>query len=481
MWDEMLQTGLAGILFAQFLDLFEGLINIPRRRIIARRMNDMATVANPRSSGLEVDARRIHDDRPISPGSIAIGVIIGRMSEFFDFFVYGIGSVLVFPKLIFPFAPNAVAATLMSFAIFPLAFIARPVGSFIFMWIDRNYGRGTKLTIALIILGGSTASIAFLPGYDTFGYWAVALLALFRLGQGFALGGAWDGLASLLNLNAPPNHRGWYAMIPQLGAPIGFALASVLFGYLVSNLSEQDFLDWGWRYPFFVAFAINVVALFARLRIVGSKEFGTAMEAQELEARPIFEMLSKHARDVVLGAFVPLASFAMFHLVTIFPLSWVTLNGGQSPAEFLFVQVIGAAVGLVGIVLSGVIADRIGRRSQLMIGAIIIAIFSFSAPFLLDAGGKGQDAFIIIGFGILGLSFGQASGVMSSRFEQYYRYTGAALTSDLAWLVGAAFAPLVALGLATNFGIIFIGGYLISGAICTLVVLGVSRALDQAR
>ena len=111
----------------------------------------------------------------------------------------------------------------------------------------------------------------------------------------------------------------------------------------------------------------------------------------------------------------------------------------------------------------------------------IIAIFSFSAPFLLDAGGKGQDAFIIIGFGILGLSFGQASGVMSSRFEQYYRYTGAALTPDLAWLVGAAFAPLVALGLATNFGIIFIGGYLISGAICTLVVLGVSRALDQAR
>ena len=90
---------------------------------------------------------------------LAIGVIIGRMSEFFDFFVYGIGSVLVFPKLIFPFAPNAVAATLMSFAIFPLAFIARPVGSFIFMWIDRNYGRGTKLTVALVILGGSTASI----------------------------------------------------------------------------------------------------------------------------------------------------------------------------------------------------------------------------------------------------------------------------------------------------------------------------------
>ena len=440
----------------------------------------MSSVANPTSSGLEQDARRMHaDGKPLSPGSVAIGVVIGRTSEFFDFFVYGLGSILVFPKFIFPFAPNAVTATLMAFALFPLAFLARPVGSFMFMWIDRNYGRGTKLTVALFILGGSTASIAFLPGYETIGYWAVALLALFRLGQGFALGGAWDGLASLLNLSAPANHRGWYAMIPQLGAPFGFALASILFGYFVSNLSEADFLAWGWRYPFFVAFAINVVALFARLRIVASKEFGVAMEAQELGARPVFEMLSKHAIDVVLGAFVPLASFAMFHLVTIFPLSWVILTGGQSAAEFLWVQVAGAVVGAVAIVLSGLLADRIGRRNQLMLGAILIAIFSFSAPFLLDAGGKGQDAYILIGFFILGLTFGQSSGAVSSRFTQYYRYTGAALTSDLAWLVGAAFAPLVALGLASSFGIIFIGGYLISGAICTIAALTLTRVLDQ--
>ena len=440
----------------------------------------MSSATNPTSSGLERDARRMHeDDKPLSPGSVAIGVVIGRTSEFFDFFVYAIGSVLVFPKLIFPFASSPAAATLMAFALFPLAFIARPIGSFVFMWIDRNYGRGTKLTVALVILGGSTASIAFLPGYETIGYWAVALLALFRLGQGFALGGAWDGLASLLNLSAPANHRGWYAMIPQLGAPFGFALASVLFGYFVSNLSQADFLAWGWRYPFFVAFAINVVALFARLRIVASKEFGAAMEAQELLARPIFEMLSKHSMDVVLGAFVPLASFAMFHLVTIFPLSWVTLTGGQSVAEFLWVQVAGAAVGVIGIVLSGVIADRIGRRNQLMFGAILIAIFSFSAPFLLDAGGKGQDAYILIGFFILGLSFGQSSGAVSSRFTQYYRYTGAALTSDLAWLLGAGFAPLVALGLASTFGIVFIGGYLISGAICTIAALTLTRALSS--
>jgi MFS family permease len=435
-------------------------------------------LVNPSSSAMERDARHMHDDKPVSAGNIAIGVIIGRTSEFFDFFVFGLGCVLVFPRLVFPFAPDPVTATLYSFAIFSLAFLARPVGSVVFSWIDRHYGRGTKLTTALLILGGSTASIAFLPSYDSIGMLSPALLALFRLGQGFALGGAWDGLASLLAMNAPQNRRGFYAMIPQLGAPVGFALASILFGYFVVNLSDADFLDWGWRYPFFVAFAINVVALFARLRIVASHEFGAALENHELEPKPIFEMLRVHGTDVVIGAFAPLASFAMFHLVTIFPLSWVTLFGGQSAGAFLFVQVLGAIVGFATIVLSGFLADRLGRRQQLLLGAAIIAVFSFSAPFLLDAGATGQAAFIIIGFAILGLSFGQASGSVSSRFTKAYRYTGSALTSDLAWLVGAGFAPLVALGLASNFGIIFIGGYLISGAICTILALILSRTLD---
>ncbi len=433
----------------------------------------------PSSTTLERDARQIHSGEKVSPGSIALGVIIGRMSEFFDFFVYGLASVLVFPQLIFPFAPDRLTATLYSFAIFSLAFLARPVGSVVFMTIDRFYGRGTKLTIALFLLGGSTASIAFLPGYNEIGYWAIALLALFRLGQGFALGGAWDGLASLLALNAPQNKRGWYAMIPQLGAPIGFALASIIFGFFIANLSNEDFLSWGWRYPFFVAFAINVVALFARLRLVMTQEFGTLLEQHELEAAPIGKVLKVHGRDILIGAFVPLASFAMFHLVTIFPLGWMSLYGTQPLDTFMVVQIIGALVGIVAIIASGLIADRIGRRAQLAVCAVLIAIFSFVGPMLIASGDAGQDAFVIIGFGVLGLSFGQATGSISSRFGRGYRYTGAAFTSDLAWLVGAGFAPLVALSLSSSFGLTFVGYYLLSGAICTLAALAFSKALEQ--
>ena len=436
-----------------------------------------ATNFRPTSSELERDARRMHANEYVSPGNIALGVIIGRMSEFFDFFVYGLASVLVFPKLMFPFAPDQLTATLYSFAIFSLAFIARPIGSVVFMEIDRRHGRGTKLTIALFILGGSTASISFLPGYETLGFWSVALLALFRLGQGFALGGAWDGLASLLALNAPQPRRGWYAMIPQLGAPIGFALASGLFAYLVLSLSTEDFLGWGWRYPFFVAFAINVVALFARLRLVLTREFGELLEQHELTARRVSDVVRVHGRDILIGAFVPLASFAMFHLVTIFPLGWMNLYGDQATGTFLLFQMAGAAVGVIGIVISGLVADMIGRRAQLFVGAIIIALFSFLAPILIGSGNAGQDAFVMLGFGILGLSFGQAAGSVSSRFAQAYRYTGAALTSDLSWLIGAGFAPLVALTLASNFGLTFVGFYLLSGAICTLLALTISERL----
>ncbi|MET0364865.1 MAG: MFS transporter, partial [Sphingobium sp.] len=163
------------------------------------------------STTVERDARQLHETgRKIGPGEIAIGVMIGRASEFFDFFVYAIASVLVFPQLIFPFA-DPLTATLMSFAVFALAFITRPVGTVIFTAVDRAYGRGVKLTAALFLLGGSTAAIAFLPGYESIGIWSAALLALFRMGQGVALGGSWDGLASLLAVNAPEGKRGWYA------------------------------------------------------------------------------------------------------------------------------------------------------------------------------------------------------------------------------------------------------------------------------
>jgi MFS family permease len=436
-------------------------------------MNGSTTVAN--STPLERDARLVNaDERPVAPGEIAIGVVIGRTSEFFDFFVYAIASVLVFPSLVFPNV-DALTGTLYSFALFALAFLARPVGSLIFMEIDRRYGRGVKLTIALFLLGGSTMMIAFLPGYDSIGIAAPLLLALFRMGQGTALGGAWDGLPSLLNLNAPPDRRGWYVMIPQLGAPLGLLVASGLFVFFLSTLTSEDFLSWGWRYPFFVAFAINVVALFARLRLVATPEFGRLFESRELQPSPVGETLRNAGSTIILGAFAPLASFALFHLVTVFPLSWVVLFTPDALIGFLIIEMVGAVVFVASIVASGVLADRYGRRNVLSVSAVLIGAYSGFAPQLLNAGGLGETVYMILGFILLGLAFGQSSGAVNSSFPMTYRYTGAALTSDLAWLLGAGFAPLVALILSTHFGLWSVGAYLLSGVICTLAALIINK------
>lgn len=425
----------------------------------------------------ERDARVTNSHRrEVNAGEIAVGVIIGRTSEFFDFFVYAIASVLVFPAVIFSFA-DQLTGTVLSFAVFALAFIARPFGTVLFSAIDRNYGRGVKLIIALLVLGVSTVAQAFLPSYDQVGWFSVAILMILRFGQGLALSGTWDGLASLLALNAPEKKRGWYAMVPQLGAPIGLIVASALFAFLTSSLSAEDFLAWGWRYPFFVAFAINVVALFARLRIVVTPEYTGLFQSGELQPTRIFETLQHDWRNIIIGAFAPLASFALFHMVTVFPLSWVFLYTEEVPTSFLVIEASSAVVGLLAIILSGYLADRIGRRWLLGASAVAIAVYSIFAPLLLDGGNGGEIAYMVIGFALLGVSFGQSSGVVASNFTKLYRYTGSALTSDLAWLFGAGFAPLVALLLSSQFGLISSGAYLLSGCICTLIALRLNRQL----
>jgi MFS family permease len=433
---------------------------------------------NVSSTPLERDARVLnaHGDHKVRPEEIAIGVIIGRTSEFFDFFVYAIASVLVFPQIVFPYL-NRLDGTLWSFGIFALAFVARPFGSLIFLAVDRNFGRGTKLTIALFLLGSSTVAVAFLPGYSQAGALSAILLCIFRIGQGVALGGAWDGLASLLAVNAPDKHRGWYAMIPQLGAPLGLIVASALFAFFLASLSPADFLDWGWRYPFFVAFALNVVALFARLRIVVTPEYEQMFETRELQPSRVTATLRTDGWKIVVGAFAPLASFALFHMVTVFPLSWVVLFTQETVSRFLLIEIAGAVVGVLAIVLSGVLADRFGRRSVLGFSAAAIAAYSGFAPQLLDTGEFGTAVFMVVGFALLGVSFGQSSGAVASSFTPESRYTGSALTSDLAWLFGAGFAPLVALLLATHLGLLAAGLYLLSGAAATLIALAVNKNL----
>jgi len=335
-----------------------------------------------------------------------------------------------------------------------------------------------KLGISLLMMGTATVVIAMLPSYNEIVMNAVIMLAALRIAQGLAQGGSWDGLPSLLALSAPENKRGWYAMLGQLSAPVGFVIAAGVFAYLHTNLNQEDFLTWGWRFPFFVAFAINVVGTFARLRLASTPEYTRLLDSNHLDPAPVGELVSKQGNNVVIGAMAALASYALFHLVTVFPLSWIQLYDTRPVDEFLQLQMWGAGVAMVAMLVSGIVADKLGRRTTLGIGAALIALFSAAIPFLMDGGTGGQNTFILIGFALLGFSYAQAAGATTSNFQKHLRYTGAALTSDLAWLVGAAFAPLVALGLSAHFGLGYVSLYLLSGALATLAALSLNRKLE---
>ena len=222
------------------------------------------------------------------------------------------------------------------------------------------------------------------------------------------------------------------------------------------------------------------MALFARLRLVVTEEYTAALEESSLEPIGTLEMLRRQGYNIFIGSFAALASYALFHLVTIFPLSWIALDGSQGINEVLTIQIAGAVLGILGTVASGWIADRIGKRTTVALLACLIGVFSLFTPMLMDGSPLQQDIFILAGFALLGVSYGQASGTVTANFEPRFRYTGAALTSDFAWLFGAAFAPLVALGLSAHFGLGYVSVYLLSGVVCTLLALRVNRRLEES-
>ena len=213
--------------------------------------------------------------------------------------------------------------------------------------------------------------------------------------------------------------------------------------------------------------------------MISTEEYAEQLDKNELEPANATSIIKTQKYNLIIGALAALASYALFHLVTVFPLSWVALYSNRSLSDFLVIQILGAGLGFLATLCSGWIADRFGRRVTLGSLAILIAIFSEFAPYLMGGDAFKQNVFTLLGFTLLGLSYGQTAGAVTANFPAKYRYTGAALTSDLAWLLGAAFAPLVVLSLSAELGLSYVSVYLLSGALGTLAALSVNRSLEN--
>ena len=395
--------------------------------------------------------------------------LVGTTIEFFDFYIYATAAVIIFPHLFFP-ASSGSAAVLQSLATFAIAFIARPIGAALFGHLGDRIGRKATLVAALLTMGISTVCIGLLPTYAQIGIIAPLLLAVCRLGQGLGLGGEWSGAVLLATENAPEGKRAWYGMFPQLGAPIGFILATGSFLLLSAVIPEQDFMQWGWRIPFIASAVLVIVGLYIRLKLHETPAFQKVLDKQKEVNIPFKEVLTKHTGKLILGTVAAICTFVVFYLTTVFALNWGTTKLGYARGEFLELQLFATLCFAAFIPLSAIFAEKFGRKTTSIGVCIAAAIFGLFFSSMLESGNTLiVFLFLCTGLAIMGLTYGPIGTVLSELFPTSVRYTGSALTFNLAGIFGASFAPLIATKLAETYGLYAVGYYLTAASLLSLI------------
>ena len=441
---------------------------------------------------------------PANPrGRVILASLIGTSIEFYDFYVYATAAVLVFPTLFFP-AQSPATALLSSFAVFGAAFVGRPLGSILFGHFGDRIGRKGTLIASLLTMGIATFLIGVLPSASTPGWTVLAptLLVIFRFAQGVGLGGEWSGAALLATENAPAGKRAIYGTFPQLGAPIGFIVANVLFLVLNLSMSAEAFAAWGWRIPFLASALLVIVGLYVRFRLVEAPAFTKVLDSGAVAKLPLGRVFRTSWRQLILGTFIMLATYVLFYLMTTFTLAFGTTATSASTAaaaakaagkpfnpatfvpglgytrnEFLIMLIIGVVFFGIFTLVSGPLAERFGRRR--MLSTVTVGIIVFGLLFVPLSGGGivGVMAWLVIGFSLMGLTFGPMGAQLPELFATNVRYTGSGISYNFSSILGAAVAPYIALALWGLAGgsTILVGIYLSIAAVLTFIALRLSK------
>jgi metabolite-proton symporter len=403
-----------------------------------------------------------------STSRVIFASFIGTAIEFYDFYVYATAAALVIGPVFFPHG-SATAQALSAFVTFGIAFVARPIGSFLFGHFGDRIGRKSTLVASLLVMGLSTTLIGFVPGYDAIGSLAPVLLCVLRFGQGIGLGGEWGGAALLATEYAPKGKRGWFGMFPQLGPSVGFLASNGLFFGLASTLTDQQFRDWGWRVPFIVSSVLVALGLYVRLKIAETPAFKAAVEREERVRVPVATLLSQHWRPTVLGALAMVVCYTLFYNATVFSLSHgVTALHIPRPT---FLGMLCIAVVFMGLAtpIAAWASDRFGRKPVLIVGCIAAILSGFTMQPLLGSGALPLVLlFLVIQLFLMGATFAPMGALLPELFPTSVRYTGAGVAYNLGGILGASVAPYIAQVLASRGGLSWVGAYVSIAAAVSL-------------
>jgi MFS family permease len=410
---------------------------------------------------------------------VAMTSLAGTSIEWYDFFLYGTAAAVIFPKAFFPQDLPTMVLLIISFSTLAVGFLARPLGGIVFGHFGDRIGRKRTLVVALMMMGVATTLIGLLPTYSSIGIAAPLMLVALRFVQGFAIGGQWGGAMLLVTESAPANERGWYGAYAQAGAPIGVILANLAFIGVSSSMSDEAFMDWGWRLPFIASIVLIGISMYIQLKIEDTEAFRSLSDAQTdsdtvpqvVERSPVIVAIRKYPKRIMLAAGAFLSVQVTFYILIAFVIAY----GMNSPSvelsrDTMLTAVLIAAAFMVPtqFYFSG-LSDRIGRKSVYRWGAILTGVWGFALFPLIDTGSPILICVAItMGLLFLGMQYGPQAAYFTELFSTEVRYSGASLGYQIGAIIGGALAPTIAVLLWNNFGIFYVSVYILIAALMTL-------------
>jgi MFS family permease len=375
---------------------------------------------------------------------VLIASTLGTTVEYYDFQIYGLAAAQFFGPLFFPVRSPA-AQTLLALMSFGIAFFARPVGAIVFGHFGDKVGRKSTLVTSLLIMGGCTLAIAFLPTYAMVGWLGPALLCLMRFGQGFGLGGEWAGAALLAVEYAPPGWKARFGAAPPTGATLGFFCATGVYLFLVLRLSPEDLMAWGWRIPFLVSAVLVAIGLWVRLHIAETPEFRSANERQTPPRIPAVEMLSQYPWAVLAGCAGVVCMFTLVYLNTTYSLARGTGALGYDRTTFLVILLFATVLACASGILAAIWADRSSPSHPLVFAAVASVFAGLVWGIGLESGSLAMAALTILAASlVVGCCNSPLGGWLASLYPVRVRYSGVALAINLGSIVGGAMMPVIA-------------------------------------
>lgn len=407
-------------------------------------VNNRADRADPGTTGPKSGLKKI-----------VAASMIGTVVEWYEFFLYATAASLVFGAVFFPNAGSQLDGIIAAFLTYAVGFVARPLGGIVFGQIGDKLGRKHTLQLTIILVGVATFLMGCLPGFDSIGYWAPALLVVLRFVQGFAVGGEWGGAVLLVAEHSPNKSRGFWASWPQAAVPVGNLLATLVLLTTSWILPEDQFLSWGWRIAFWLSAIIVVIGYYIRTHVNEAPIFLEAraqVEAEKAISYGVREVVKQYPRGILGAMGLRFAENILYYIIVSFSIVYLVTVHEYDTSQLLLALLIAHVVHFLVIPQVGRLSDAFGRKPVYLAGAVLGATWAFFAFPMFDTLNPVLIvAAITIGLCFHALMYAGQPAIMAEMFPTRMRYSGVSLGYQVTSIIAGSLAPIIASALLREF------------------------------